>query len=45
MIGTKRMKEWQEGGGSGGIMHHWDESEWVQRREAGESRRLTMVHL
>lgn len=30
----------REGGGSGGIIHHGDESEWVQRREAGENRRL-----
>lgn len=30
----------REGGGSGGIMHHGDKCEWVQRREAGENRRL-----
>lgn len=28
----------REGGGSGGIMHHGDECEWVQRREEGERR-------
>lgn len=25
----------REGGGSGGIKHHGDKCEWVQRREAG----------
>lgn len=30
----------REGGGSGGIMCHRDECEWVQRREEGEKRRL-----
>lgn len=30
----------REGGGSGGIMHYGDKCEWVQRREAGENRRL-----
>lgn len=25
----------REGGGSGGMKHHGDECEWVQRREAG----------
>lgn len=28
----------REGGGSGGIMHHGDECEWVQRREEGKKR-------
>lgn len=30
----------REGGGRGGIKHHGDQCEWVQRREEGEKRKL-----